>query len=86
MWQTDTYRFDSTNSPPPVPHQPVRVGDQDGQKGGQRPEEERGQEVVDPARVGQRLEVQEHLHLGAENMEDPKLILFFKDFFQQNIC
>ena len=47
----------SINSPPPVSHEPVRVGDHDGEKGGQRPEEERGQEVVDPARVSQRLEV-----------------------------
>ena len=63
-----TLLVNSTNSPPPVPHQPVRVGDQDGQKGGQRPEKERWQEIVDPARVSQRLEVQEYLNLGAENM------------------
>ena len=51
------------NSPPPVSHEPVRVGDHDGEEGGQRPEEERGEEVIDPTRVGQRLEVQEHLDL-----------------------
>ena len=44
-------------------HEPVRVGDHDGEEGGERPEEERGEEVIDPSGVGQRLEVKEHLDL-----------------------
>ena len=44
-------------------HEPVRVGDHDGEEGRERPEEKRGEEVIDPTRVGQRLEVQEDLDL-----------------------